>query len=105
MRTGARNRVPYPVLYGMLYGRGMAKKPVTIRVDEDLHALLKKRAEAEGTSVTALIEQAAADAVRDPRLETAGDVFRAFIDKYAGEFDAAFPADAPGRLDRPGRAA
>ncbi|MFC9863560.1 MULTISPECIES: ribbon-helix-helix domain-containing protein [unclassified Streptomyces] len=41
-------------------------KPVTIRVDDQLHALLKERAEAEGTTVTALISRAAHDAVRDP---------------------------------------
>ncbi|MET9648432.1 hypothetical protein ACFZB6_29460 [Streptomyces syringium] len=80
-------------------------KPVTIRVNDQLHALLKERAEAEGTTVTALITQAAHDAVRDPRLEGAADVFRAFIDANADAFDQAFPEDAPARLDAPGRAA
>ncbi|WP_326682835.1 CopG family transcriptional regulator [Streptomyces sp. NBC_01237] len=46
-------------------------KPVTIRVDDQLRALLKERAEAEGTTVTALISRAAHDAVRDPRLAVA----------------------------------
>ncbi|MEV0375201.1 YlcI/YnfO family protein [Streptomyces sp. NPDC050636] len=80
-------------------------KSVTIRVDDELHALLKERAEAEGTTVTALITQAAHDAVRDPRLEGATATFRAFIDSHADAFDQAFPDDAPGRLDAPGRAA
>lgn len=94
------------MLYGLLYGRGMSK-PVTIRVDDQLHALLKERAEAEGTTVTALITQAAHDAVRDPRLTGAADVFQDFVAEYADAFDAAFPQDAPARLDadRPGRAA
>ncbi|MBB5116921.1 hypothetical protein AF335_24125 [Streptomyces eurocidicus] len=80
-------------------------KPVTIRVDDELHALLKQRAEDEGTTVTALIARAARDAVRDPRLEGAAEVFRSFIDRHAAEFDAAFPEDSPGQLDAPGRAA
>lgn len=103
---------PAPLLYVLLYVRRMASKPVTIRVPEHLHAQLQERAEAEGTTVTALITRAAADAVRDPRLEGAAEVFRAFLAENAEAFDAAFPDDAPGRLDasrsgadRPGRAA
>jgi hypothetical protein len=80
-------------------------KPVTIRVDEQLHALLKERADTEGTTVTALITQAAHDAVRDPRLEGAAEVFRQYVADHAPEFDAAFPEDTPSRLDAPGRAA
>jgi predicted transcriptional regulator len=80
-------------------------KPVTIRVDEELHALLKARAEAENTTVTALITRAAHDAVRDPRLEGAAAVFSAFIADHADAFDRAFPDDAPSRLGAPGRAA
>ena len=81
-------------------------KPVTIRVDEQLHALLKERADTEGTTVTALITQAAHDAVRDPRLEGAAEVFRQYVAAHAAEFDAAFPEDAPARLDATtGRAA
>ncbi|WP_405774449.1 ribbon-helix-helix protein, CopG family [Streptomyces sp. NBC_00859] len=80
-------------------------KPVTIRVDDALHALLKERAEAEGTTVTALIARAAHDAVRDPRLEGAAEVFRAFVHDNADAFDDAFPDDAPSLLDSPGRAA
>ncbi|MGW6600332.1 ribbon-helix-helix protein, CopG family [Streptomyces sp. NPDC055036] len=80
-------------------------KPVTIRVEDQLYALLKERAEAEGTTVTALISRAAHDAVRDPRLEGAADVFRAFVDDHADAFDAAFPKDTPARLDTPGQAA
>ncbi|GGN61942.1 hypothetical protein GCM10012285_61510 [Streptomyces kronopolitis] len=95
---------PSALLYRLLYSRGMSK-PVTIRVDDQLHALLKERAEAEGTTVTALIARAAHDAVRDPRLEGAAEVFRAFVNDNADAFDAAFPEDAPSRLDAPGRAA
>lgn len=96
------------VLYTLLYVRGMSKKPVTIRIPEDLHAQLQERAEAEGTSVTALITEAAHNAVRDPRLEGAADVFRQYVADNADAFDAAFPEDAPARLDAtqaPGRAA
>lgn len=92
------------MLYVLLYCRGMSK-PVTIRVDDALHALLKERAEAEGTTVTALITRAAHDAVRDPRLEGAAEVFRNFVSDHADAFDQAFPEDAPTRLDAPGRAA
>lgn len=80
-------------------------KPVTIRVDEQLHQLLKERAEAEGTTVTALITQAAHDAVRDPRMEGAAEVFRQFVADHGAEFDQAFPDDAPARLDASGQAA
>ncbi|MFH8753691.1 YlcI/YnfO family protein [Streptomyces rimosus] len=74
-------------------------KPVTIRVPEELHAQLQERAEAEGTTVTALITEAARNAVRDPRLEGAAEVFRQFVAQNADAFDAAFPDDAPARLD------
>ncbi|MFD9792738.1 hypothetical protein ACFWXK_17510 [Streptomyces sp. NPDC059070] len=80
-------------------------KSVTIRVDDQLHALLKERAEAEGSTVTALVTQAAYDAVRDPRLEGAAEVFRSFIAEQGDAFDAAFPDDAPDQLDASGRAA
>ncbi|MFD9339433.1 hypothetical protein ACFWBF_34355 [Streptomyces sp. NPDC060028] len=80
-------------------------KTVTIRVEEQLHALLKERAETEGTTVTALITQAAQDAVRDPRLEEAAEVFRSFLADQGDAFDKAFPDDAPSRLDASGRAA
>ncbi len=86
---------------------GMSKS-VTIRVPEDLHAQLQERAETEGTTVTALITEAARNAVRDPRLEGAADVFRQYVTANADAFDAAFPEDAPARLDAaeaPGRAA
>ncbi|MCZ7430140.1 ribbon-helix-helix protein, CopG family [Streptomyces sp. WMMC1477] len=80
-------------------------KSVTIRVDEQLYAALKAQAEAEGTTVTALITRAAHDAVRDPRLEGAAEVFRAFAADNADAFAAAFPDDEPGRLDAAGRSA
>ncbi|KPI00696.1 CopG-like domain-containing protein DNA-binding protein [Actinobacteria bacterium OK006] len=96
--------VAIPVLYALLYGRNMSKS-VTIRVPEELHAQLQERAEAEGTTVTALITEAAHNAVRDPRLDSAADVFRAFVADNAAAFDAAFPDDAPARLDVSGRTA
>ncbi|KOV49373.1 hypothetical protein ADL00_45705 [Streptomyces sp. AS58] len=83
-------------------------KSVTIRVPDDLHAQLQERAETEGTTVTALITKAARNAVRDPRLEGAAEVFRQFVADNADTFDAAFPDDAPARMDAaeiPGRAA
>lgn len=92
------------MLYGLLYARTMSKS-VTIRVDEQLHAALRQQAEAEGTTVTALITRAAHRAVRDPRLEDAANVFRAFVADHADDFDAAFPEDAPARRDGGGRTA
>ncbi|WP_406177316.1 YlcI/YnfO family protein [Streptomyces sp. NBC_00996] len=80
-------------------------KSVTIRVPEELHAQLRERAEAEGTTVTALITEAAHNVVRDPRLDSAAEVFRTFIADNATAFDAAFPDEAPDRLDASGRAA
>ncbi|MHA4818774.1 ribbon-helix-helix protein, CopG family [Streptomyces aculeolatus] len=80
----------------------MVSKKVTIRIDEELDAKLKQRAEAERTTVTALITQAAYNAVRDPRLEGAADVFRAYVAEHADAFDAAFPDDSPARLDADG---
>ncbi|MFC9131885.1 toxin-antitoxin system HicB family antitoxin [Streptomyces sp. NPDC057099] len=78
-------------------------KSVTIRVPEELHAQLQERAETESTTVTALITEAAHNAVRDPRLEDAAEVFRQFVADNADAFDAAFPDDAPARLDAAGR--
>ncbi|MEV6945660.1 ribbon-helix-helix domain-containing protein [Streptomyces sp. NPDC051172] len=83
-------------------------KAVTIRVPDELHAQLQERAEAEGTTVTALITEAARNALRDPRLEGAAETFRKFVKDNADAFDAAFPDDAPARPDAaegPGRAA
>ncbi|GAA2991195.1 hypothetical protein Sfulv_01280 [Streptomyces fulvorobeus] len=78
---------------------------MTIRVDDQLYALLKERAEADGTTVTALITQAAHNAVRDPRLEGAAEIFRDFLDTDGAAFDAAFPHDTPARMDASERAA
>lgn len=86
------------MLYALLYGRGMSKS-VTIRVPEELHAQLQELADTEVTTVTALITEAARNAVRDPRLEGAADVFRQFVAQNADAFDAAFPDDVPARLD------
>ncbi|MFI0901146.1 toxin-antitoxin system HicB family antitoxin [Streptomyces sp. NPDC020983] len=74
-------------------------KQVTIRVSEELHAELKQRAQAQGTTVTALITEAAHNAVRDPRLDGAADAFRRFVAENAADFDAAFPGDAPAAED------
>ncbi|MFF2654295.1 ribbon-helix-helix domain-containing protein [Streptomyces sp. NPDC058045] len=74
-------------------------KPVTIRVPDELAAQLRERAETEGTTVTALITEAARTAVRDPRLEDAAEVFRTFVADNADAFDTAFPDDAPARQD------
>ncbi|GLF94963.1 YlcI/YnfO family protein [Streptomyces yaizuensis] len=83
-------------------------KSVTIRVPEELYAQLRERADTEGTTVTALITEAARNAVRDPRFEGAAEVFRRFVSENADAFDTAFPEDAPTRQDAagaPGRAA
>ncbi|MFF4362202.1 YlcI/YnfO family protein [Streptomyces sp. NPDC001604] len=80
-------------------------KSVTIRVPEELHAQLQERAETEGTTVTALITEAARNAVRDPRLDSAAEIFRTFVADNAAAFDEAFPDDAPARRDSSGRAA
>ncbi|WP_328349237.1 type II toxin-antitoxin system HicB family antitoxin [Streptomyces sp. NBC_00445] len=77
-------------------------KSVTIRVPEELHAQLQEQAEAEGTTVTALITEAARNAVRDPRLDRAAAVFRTFVAANADAFDAAFPDDTPAQLDASG---
>jgi hypothetical protein len=55
--------------------------------------------------VTALITKAARNALSDPRLASATEVFRAFVADNAGAFDAAFPEDSPARLDASGTAA
>ncbi|NJP52377.1 ribbon-helix-helix protein, CopG family [Streptomyces sp. SBST2-5] len=73
-----------------------ASKQVTIRVPEELHAQLQELAEAEGTTVTSLITEAARSAVRDPRLDRATDIFRQFVAENADAFDAAF---RPGRSE------
>ncbi len=99
MGTGSDVSVAVP--YALLYVRNMSKS-VTIRVPEELHAQLRERAEAEGTSVTALLTEAARNAVRDPRLDSAAEVFRQFVADNADVFDAAFPDDAPARLDAAG---
>jgi predicted transcriptional regulator len=67
-------------------------KTISIRVDDAVHARLAARAEAEGTTVTALITQAAE---RDPRLDGGADTARAFLAAYATEFAQAFPEEEP----------
>ncbi|MEU5588692.1 hypothetical protein [Streptomyces chrestomyceticus] len=66
-----------------------------------------ERADASGITVTAPTAEAVRDVVRDPRLGDAAQVFRQFVARAAGAFDAAFPSEAPACLDAtsvPGRA-
>jgi predicted DNA-binding protein len=74
-------------------------KSVTIRVPEELHTQLRERAAAEGTTITALVNEAARNAVRDLRLEDAAEVFRRFVADNSDAFDAAFPDDVPAGTD------
>lgn len=71
---------------------GYMTKQINIRLDDDLHARLVARAEAEGTTVTALITQAAE---RDPRLDGSAATTAAFLAKHASEFAEAFPEEEP----------
>jgi predicted transcriptional regulator len=75
----------------MLYA-GVVTKQINIRLDDDIHARLVARAEAEGTTVTALITQAAE---RDPRLDGGAATAAAFLAKHAAEFADAFPEEEP----------
>ena len=75
----------------MLYASVMTKQ-INIRLDDDVHARLLARAQAEGTTVTALITQAAE---RDPRLDGGAVTAAAFLAKHASEFAEAFPEEEP----------
>jgi len=75
----------------MLYAWDMSKQ-INIRLDDDVHARLTARAAAEGTTVTALITEAAE---RDPRLDGGAATAQAFLAKHAAEFAAAFPEEEP----------
>jgi hypothetical protein len=69
------------------------EKKVTIRVPEEVHARLQARADAEGTTVTAILTDAA---MRDPRLEHGGaEATAAFLAKYGAAFAAAYPHQEP----------
>lgn len=69
-------------------------KTVTIRVPEDVHALLQARAEADGTTVTALLTDAA---LRDPRLSDPTSLVGAaqWARDHAAEFAEFFPDEEP----------
>ncbi|MFJ1602331.1 hypothetical protein ACIOHS_02990 [Streptomyces sp. NPDC088253] len=68
---------------------------------EDLRQIAKER----GTSMKALVrEAAAADIVRHRALKEGAEVFRRFFTQHADEFAAAFPEDEPPRRGE-GRAA
>ncbi|MFF3272215.1 hypothetical protein ACFYWU_14985 [Streptomyces chrestomyceticus] len=49
--------------------------------------------------MTAPATDAVRDGARDFRLEEAAQVFRQFVARAADAFDAAFPSEAPARLD------
>ncbi|MBQ0890175.1 hypothetical protein KBZ94_35545 [Streptomyces sp. RM72] len=69
-------------------------KTVTIRVPDEVHARLQERANQEGTTVTALLTEAA---MRDPRLSSPASLARAaeWARRHAGEFAEAFPDEEP----------
>ena len=80
----------------MLYTGGMSKQ-INIRLDDEVHARLAARAAAEGTTVTALITEAAE---RDPRLDGGATTAQAFLAKHTAEFAAAFPEEEPDSSNR-----
>jgi predicted transcriptional regulator len=82
-----------PDVKRLLYGEGMAKT-VTIRVPEEVHARLQARADADGTTVTAILTEAA---LRDPRLTDPTSLIRAaeWARDHAGEFAEFFPDEEP----------
>ncbi|MFI8008240.1 hypothetical protein [Streptomyces sp. NPDC086010] len=69
-------------------------KTVTIRVPDEVHARLQERANQEGTTVTALLTEAA---MRDPRLSDPAALARAaeWVHRHAEEFAEAFPDEEP----------
>ena len=58
---------------------------------EDLRQMAKER----GTSMKALVRDAAADIVRHRALKEGAEAFREFFTAHADEFAAAFPDDEP----------
>ena len=68
-------------------------KTINIRVDDETHARWQRRAEEEGTTVTALVTAAVE---RDPRLEHGGaQATTEFLATYGAEFAAAYPEEEP----------
>ncbi|MFH8990432.1 hypothetical protein [Streptomyces sp. NPDC017940] len=79
---------------------GEKTEKITIRVSPETAERLKLRAEAERTTVTALLTEAAE---RDPRLELAAARFRELMKSgLVEEFAAAFPDEEPDAADRSG---
>jgi len=72
---------------------GEKTEKITIRLSAETAERLKLRAEAEKTTVTALLTEAAE---RDPRLELAAARFRELMKSdLVGQFAAAFPDEEP----------
>lgn len=69
-------------------------KSVTIRVPDEVHARLQERAAREGSTVTAILTEAA---LRDPRLSDPSSLVRAaaWVRGHAEEFAEAFPDEEP----------
>ncbi|MFD6417991.1 ribbon-helix-helix protein, CopG family [Streptomyces sp. NPDC060194] len=67
-------------------------KNISLRIPDEDYEALKRRAEAEHTTVSAVIT---ALIRRDPRLYGAGARVRADIDRYGAEFATAFPDEEP----------
>ncbi|MGW3955430.1 hypothetical protein ACWEKM_31890 [Streptomyces sp. NPDC004752] len=79
---------------------GEKTEKITIRVSPETAERLKLRAEAERTTVTALLTEAAE---RDPRLELAAARFRELMKSgLVDEFAAAFPDEEPDAADHSG---
>ncbi|MEY9966743.1 putative transcriptional regulator [Streptacidiphilus sp. MAP12-16] len=67
-------------------------KTVAIRIPDEVYEQLQARARAEGTTVTALVTEAA---VRDPRLNQGAGAAAAFLARHAAEFAESFPDEEP----------
>jgi predicted transcriptional regulator len=69
-------------------------KSVTIRVPDEVHARLQERAAREGSTVTAILTEAA---LRDPRLSDPSSLARAaaWVRHHTDEFAEAFPDEEP----------
>ncbi|WP_151770706.1 hypothetical protein [Streptomyces abyssomicinicus] len=74
-------------------------KSVTIRVPDEVHARLQERASREGSTVTAILTEAA---LRDPRLSDPASLARAavWVRQHAEEFAEAFPDEEPALTPR-----
>jgi hypothetical protein len=79
-------------------------KMVQLSLPEELYTALLDRAEREGTTVEALLWEAAGPP-RDPRLSDPDShaLTDDFLRKYAPEFDALFPEESLDAMRQPGR--